>query len=257
LVKIQPKTLFVGKNLIYLPTCHSTNDVAQDLIQNNDIIDGTVILAGHQTQGKGQRGNVWESQPNQNLLMSLVIKASFLKLQNQFFVSKIVAIAILKALKKIPIDQVCIKWPNDIYVNQKKLGGILIESSLLGKEIQYMVIGIGVNINQEHFSNPRATSLKVLLGQNQDTGQVASQICESIEEYLEDLKKENFEKIQHEYLHYLLGINQMRLFKNKKGIFEGIIRNVCPNGQLEIEENGHQKYYDTKEIEYLFDDFTI
>ena len=83
MLKIRPKTFFVGKNVIFLPSCHSTNDIASEMIQNSEFIDGTVIITDLQTQGKGQRGNQWESEAGQNILMSLMVRSDFLRLDRK------------------------------------------------------------------------------------------------------------------------------------------------------------------------------
>ncbi len=255
MVKIQPKTLFVGKKLIYLPSCHSTNDIASEIIQKGKIINGTVIVTEHQTSGKGQRGNQWESEPNDNLLMSIIIDSSFLDLKNQFHLSIISAIAIHSTLKKLKVENIKIKWPNDIYINEKKISGILIESILSGNKLSFSTIGIGINVNQKVFSSKRATSI---LNENLDSKLTPSimleNLCENFEKYYLELKNKNLQKINSEYLNTLLWINEEQNFRDKEGIFLGKIRGILPNGQLIIWVSNEEKYYDIKEIEYLFND---
>lgn len=255
MVKIQPKTLFVGKKLTYLPTCHSTNDIAAEIIQKGKIINGTVIVTAHQTGGKGQRGNLWESEPNDNLLMSIIIDSSFLDLKNQFYLSIITALAIHSTLESLHVENIKIKWPNDAYINEKKIGGILIESTLIGNRLSSSIIGIGINVNQKVFSSKRATSI---LNQNFESkltpSVILEKLCENFEKYYLELKNKNFQKINSAYLKNLLWINEVKSFRDKKGIFFGKISGILPNGQLIVCTKNEEKYYDIKEIEFLFND---
>ncbi|WP_255075717.1 biotin--[acetyl-CoA-carboxylase] ligase [Lacihabitans sp. CCS-44] len=255
MVNIQPKTLFVGKNLVFLPSCHSTNDIASEIIQNKEFIDGTVIIADHQTAGKGQRGNVWESTPGENLLMSIILKTSFIKIEHQFNLSISVAVSVFEALNSFGVSNLSIKWPNDIYLNQKKIGGILIENSILGQKMGNSIIGIGLNIHQTKFENPRASSLVLEFPQmvfNRDA--IAEKICEFLEQNLDVLKEGQTNEIQKKYFDNLFAKNEKRLFRTSEGIVEGKITGVTENGLLKIISQNTEKYYNIKEIEYLFDD---
>jgi BirA family transcriptional regulator, biotin operon repressor / biotin---[acetyl-CoA-carboxylase] ligase len=253
--KIQPKTLFVGKNQVYLPTCHSTNDIAAEIIQKNGLIDGTVIITDHQTAGKGQRGNTWQSNRGDNILLSFTINTSFLDIKKQFLLSMTVSNAILETLKYFTSNQLKIKWPNDIYTNNKKIGGVLIESTLSGNTLNYSIIGIGLNVNQTLFENPRATSLKI---QNADfkynTADIIEILCLQLEKQLTILKDTNHEIIKEKYLENLLWKGQEKFFKDKNGKFEGKIVDINDNGLLKIMTFSEEKYYDIKEIEFLFAD---
>ncbi|WP_255070064.1 biotin--[acetyl-CoA-carboxylase] ligase [Lacihabitans sp. LS3-19] len=255
MVKIQPKTLFVGKNLIFLPTCHSTNDIAAEIIQKSEFIDGSVIITEHQSAGKGQRGNKWESKPGENLLLSIILKTDFLKIQNQFYLSICTAVAVAEAIQSFGYKNIKIKWPNDIYILEKKTGGILIENSLIGNKMNHSIIGIGINLNQKVFENPRATSLIMSDSNIFNTIELlAERICEFFESNFENLKRNNSAIILEKYLNNLFGMNELRKFIAKGMIFEGKITGINNAGMLEIESDSGQKYYDIKEIEYLFNE---
>lgn len=255
LLKIQPKTFFVGKNQIFLPSCHSTNDIAGEIIQNKEIIDGTVIFTDHQTAGKGQRGNKWESKVGENLLMSIILKTSFIALERQFDLSITVALSIFEALESLEIINLTIKWPNDIYIKQKKIGGVLIENSILGSKINSSVVGIGINIHQSHFDNTKASSLiNEIPEMFFERKVIAEKICEFLEKNLNELKENKTISLRDKYLKNLLGINQLRLFKNEEGTFEGTIKGITEAGQLIVISQNKEKYYNIKEIEHLFDE---
>ncbi len=255
MLKIQPKTFFVGKNLIFLPSCHSTNDIANEIIQNKEFIDGTVIITDHQTAGRGQRGNVWESKLGQNLLMSVILKTEFISLEKSFDLSVAVAVSVLEALQSLKVPNVSIKWPNDLYINQKKIGGVLIENGIIGQKMSHSIIGIGINIGQQKFKNPRASSLLI---ESKKEGicrdNLVERLCESLESNLQLLKDNNFAQIHKKYIENLFGKGQTRAFKSAEGIFEGEIIGITNQGHLKIISQNEEKYYNIKEIEYLFND---
>ena len=112
----------------------------------------TVVSTYNQTAGRGQRGNSWESEPHKNLTFSVLLKPQHIIAREQFYISEIVSVAIVNTLRKYIIDQpIAIKWPNDIYVNDDKICGILIENTLSGYSISQSIAGIGININQQTF----------------------------------------------------------------------------------------------------------
>ena len=162
--KILTNTLFTGKQLVYLPSCHSTNDIASEMLNANTAYDGMVVVADHQTQGRGQRGNVWVAEAGQNLTFSLVYKPHFLKPELQFLLNIITSLGIKDVLQQFLLQGIAIKWPNDIYIQGKKVAGVLIESAIKGRQLQHAVIGVGLNVNQTTFSVPTATSLHLMLG---------------------------------------------------------------------------------------------
>lgn len=255
MLKIQPKTLFVGKNLVFLPSCHSTNDIANEIIQNKEFIDGTVILTDHQTAGKGQRGNTWESISGENLLMSVVLKTSFVAIDSQFDLSIAVAVSVIEALKAFGITHLAIKWPNDIFLNNKKIGGILIENSILGQKMSHSIVGIGINVHQTTFENKRASSLLLEYPEsNLERTKIAELVCEFLERNLLSLKENKAAELREKYLSSLFGIGDLRTFKTAEETFEGQILGVTENGLLKIISQNKEKYYNIKEIEYLFND---
>ena len=255
MVKIQPKTLFVGKNLIFLPSCHSTNDIASEIIQKNQFIDGTVILTDHQTQGKGQRGNVWKSSPKENLLMSIMFKTNFMRATDQFDLSIMTALSIFEALKSLSFENLKIKWPNDILLNERKIGGILIENTLKGQNLNYSVVGIGLNILQLDFENKRASSLKKEYPELElNREEITEQICESLEKNFILLKSGQQQYLKSKYLQNLFRLEEYADFRTDEKIITGKILGVAADGKLKILSENQEKYYNIKEIQYIFND---
>ena len=135
-------------------TLESTNQYLQNLLNEGiDIVDN-IVVTDYQTSGKGQGKNVWESEDGKNLLFSIALDMSFLKAENQFLLTQIVSVTMINVLKKyLPEESLSIKWPNDIYFNNKKIAGILIKNEIRGMMMGTSIIGIGLNVNQTSFDD--------------------------------------------------------------------------------------------------------
>lgn len=153
-------TIFTGKIEHFAEVVSSTNEMASNALKESKVIEGTLFRTNHQTKGKGQRGRVWNSLPGQNILASYVYYPTFLKSENQFCLIKAVSLAVKDLLDEHLIDSARIKWPNDIYVNDLKIAGILIESTVKESKMGSSIIGIGLNVNQKIFDEGiNATSI--------------------------------------------------------------------------------------------------
>ena len=156
---------------IHLKTTDSTNDYLAKLMTEEQVPEGTVVVADFQTAGRGQQGNKWSSAVGKNLLFSVLIKdfncfgLTPLPASRQFLLSRAAALSVLSFLEKWGLHA-CIKWPNDIYVGDKKIAGILIENGLQGKALVRSIIGIGINLGQREFPPelPNPTSVALLTG---------------------------------------------------------------------------------------------
>jgi BirA family transcriptional regulator, biotin operon repressor / biotin---[acetyl-CoA-carboxylase] ligase len=178
--------------LIELESVDSTNNYAMGRIHEGLASDGLVCLARHQWAGKGQRGKTWLDEPRQNLMMSLILEPAPLILSQQFLFSAAVALAILDQLRSFEKEGWTIKWPNDIYWNDRKAAGILIESVIQGKNWLFAVVGIGMNLNQESFPPeiPNAVSLKQITGNHAEPVSIALELRTLIQNRIARLKKE-------------------------------------------------------------------
>ena len=149
--------------LIALERTDSTNRYLNELCDTSlqPVAELTTVCADYQTAGKGQRGNSWEAAEGRNLLFSFVLYPTFLEAGRQFILSQVISLSIKEALDGL-VEGVSIKWPNDIYWQEKKLCGILIENDLQGRYIGRSVAGVGLNVNQERFLSdaPNPVSLK-------------------------------------------------------------------------------------------------
>ena len=247
------KKYFTDKNLIELDVVDSTNNYTANLLLKTKLVDKSVIMAHFQTSGKGQRGEVWESEPGKNLLFSLVLKADCLDTENYFLLSKIVAISINEVIENLSGKIGFIKWPNDIYMEGKKIGGILIENQWKGKYIDNAIIGVGLNINQVNFDYlQQATSLSLLTSKTFDLYEILYMICQKVDVYYQKLVKKQFKKIDQYYFEHLLYSNEWKYYKLQDGsLIEGMITDVKPNGLLSLQlMNGETKEFNFKEIEF-------
>ena len=252
------ETLFIGKNLLFLHEVESTNTYAMNLLRNVNPIEGTVVFTDNQTHGKGQRGALWTSKIGQNITVSVILKPQFLGLDKTFYLSKISALSVYDVLTDILVNSqydIKIKWPNDILVNQRKIAGILIENNFTTHSIQYSVIGLGLNVNQQDFGDfeRAATSIKMLLNKDTDRKMVMDLFCQKLEKWYLKLKEQKFELIDETYLTYLYGIHQTLTFENPdKKLFEGKMIGVSKEGKLQIELPSLEvQEFDIKEVKFM------
>jgi BirA family biotin operon repressor/biotin-[acetyl-CoA-carboxylase] ligase len=246
--------LFIGQNLVTLKEVDSTNTFLKNLVSNSKPLpEGTVIMAEDQYAGRGQQQNRWFTEAGKNLSFSILLKPIFLLLNDQFALTQAISLGVAKALAHVTGEGIKIKWPNDIYFNNRKLGGILIENMVQGSQIKNSIIGIGLNINQEQFPNylPNATSLRQILHKDYDLKALLSEICGHIEAYYLQLKAGKASELNHDYLSYLFGLNEPRNFKSNGRLFTGSITGVSPLGLLKIKTEQAENEYNLKEVEFL------
>ena len=263
-------TLFTGKVLEHLPKVDSTNNYAKDVLAKSSPIDGTVILADEQFAGRGQTNNIWQSEANKNLTFSIIYQTSFLKATEQFWLNMAISLGVWSMVnsqwsigkdnKQLTTHDsqltTSIKWPNDIYVENRKIAGILIENTIVGMHLKYSVIGIGLNVNQTNFENNiNATSLNLLLKNEIDKNEVINQLLASIEKYFLLLKERKFERLKKEYVENLFRYNSSSLFKKNELEFIGKIIDVDEFGNLILETNNgseiSEEKFGFKEISFV------
>ncbi|MFD0795553.1 biotin--[acetyl-CoA-carboxylase] ligase [Mucilaginibacter litoreus] len=248
--------LFVGQNLVVLKEVDSTNTFLKNSLSNSKPLpEGTVIMAEDQYAGRGQRENTWHAEPGKNLTFSILLNPTFLSAQQQFDLTRAVSMGVYDALYPLLRDSLKIKWPNDVYYQDKKLGGMLIENILQGAQIKHAVVGIGININQENFhpGAVNATSLKKILQKDYDLQYILAEICNRIEAYYLQLKAGKLQFVRDLYISRLYRLNERHWYKSNEKKFEGIIKNVQPGGLLMVEHDGQEYTYNLKEIEFLDD----
>lgn len=250
------QTLFIGKNLIFLPQIPSTNSYATQLLKNVKPAEGTVIQTAFQSDGKGQRGALWITEPDQNLTISVILKPSFLAIENQFLLYQIAALAcydtIAELMNSSQID-IKIKWPNDILVNNQKLAGILIENSIQNNQINWSIIGVGLNVNQQSFGTFfNATSLKLISKNDFDLKVVLNVFCKHLEKFYLALINSKIEFIKESYLERLFGLNEFNEYEIQNEIRSFKVKGITKEGLLRLEDTkGLEKIVDVKEARLI------
>jgi BirA family biotin operon repressor/biotin-[acetyl-CoA-carboxylase] ligase len=226
----------IGEPFIILSTIDSTNNYAKGLVKEGLAKDGMLIFAEEQTQGRGQKNHVWESQKGENITMTLIINAYGLKLDTQFELSCATALGCRDFFNKYAGDETCIKWPNDLYWRDRKAGGILIENVIKGNTWEKAIIGIGININQVDFGNmsKKPVSLKQITGKSFDAKALAKELCLFLNQRFTELKAGYIDAQLKAYNQDLFKLNQVASFKKGEEIFKAIVEGVNAKGQLLI-----------------------
>lgn len=247
--------MIVGKNLVYLPTCHSTNDVARELIHHSPLPDGTVVISGAQTAGKGLRGNSWHVEPHMNLTFSVILYPSWLTPQRIFDITLAMSLGVLQALHALGLPQTHIKWPNDIYSPSGKIGGMLIEPSWSGTTCSSCIVGIGLNVNQITWNLPRVSSLALESGNTWELSHVLNQVLESLDGQYQKLAIPSFRKMALPlYYANLLGFQKLRRYRANDQEFQASIVGLDAWGHLEMIDPNQKRYsFDLKEVEFCWD----
>ncbi len=225
------------------------------MVSNSEPLpEGTVIMADDQFAGRGQQDNVWHSAAGLNLTFSIFLKPSFLPLSSQFMLNIAVSTGVCAALDTLIPQGVKVKWPNDIYHENRKLGGVLIENTIVGNAMKTSIIGIGINVNQTGFDIEKVkygTSVREILQQDVNLLKLLSEICLQVERRYFLLKSCSYECLLEEYLSKLYRFGQRSFYRDNTGVFEGVISRVNENGQLVIGINDEERSYNFKEVEFI------
>jgi BirA family transcriptional regulator, biotin operon repressor / biotin---[acetyl-CoA-carboxylase] ligase len=247
----------IGTPFIELQSVDSTNNYARSLIQNGLAQHGMVIFAHEQLEGKGQRARSWNTEKGANIILSILIKPGRLQVSEQFHLIACTALACYEFFDKYAGEDTRIKWPNDLYWQDRKAGGILIEN-IVGSEQpgiwQWAVVGIGININQTLFpleiQNP--VSLKQITGKDFDVVSIAKELCGIFAKHFEHLIKDGFDRIYSDYNNLQYKRNQLVKLKKDNRIFEAMIKGVSKNGQL-MTEHAFEEAFEFGGIEWVID----
>lgn len=231
----------------------STNNYL--LSQARELASGTVVFTHCQTAGRGQKGNRWLAQPGMNATFSYLHKPLGLPARKQFCISEAASLAVAQALCDFSGERITVKWPNDIYHGDRKLCGMLIESSLRGPHVEHSVIGIGINVNQREFDPyaPNPTSLSLLTGRTHEVEAVMWQVCERLSALLARLDNEGTQVLHNDYLSVLYRHDgQPHTFAAPDGTeFAATIVDVAPDGMLALRRDDTISHYAFKEVQFV------
>ena len=239
----------IGRKIIRLESVDSTNNYIANLLKEGILEDGTVILADEQFAGRGQRDAEWLTNPGENLTFSFFLGSVNLSVQNQFFLTCIVSNTLVQLLDKFGL-KAKIKWPNDIYINQTKIAGVLIENQLSSAAIKSSIIGIGLNVNQIEFDGLSATSILKETGTRRLPMDVLFSFIELFNSNLSSFSEPMLPKVKLAYLSHLFQLNELKRYEDESGMFDGTITDVLDSGHLIVDRAGIQQQYELKEISF-------
>ena len=241
-------------NIIKVTTVNSTNTFLKQLAKEKLLKNWTVVWAEKQTSGRGQQDNAWFSGQGDNLTFSILLNEDPIHHKHQFYLNRIISLAILKVLQNSAIGDFTVKWPNDIMLGRKKVAGILIENTIQKGYIVQSVIGIGININQEIFppSLNNAVSLKQLTSKNYDIEMLLVKIVTAIQELYAINSKSDVSYINDTYQKFLFNKEKVSVFQKENYLFNGIIKGVSEKGKLcLLHENENICCYNSHEIKQI------
>ena len=232
---------------IFVPETHSTNNLLAEIarekmLQNSYLGDFTLLYADYQNGGRGLADNVWHSNPKENILMSLYFRLA-LPPQEQFFFNMFFALSV-RALLAQYTDNVKIKWPNDVYVGDKKIAGILIEHTIQGKSLSQTIAGVGININQCHFpiEVPNPTSLKLETEQEYDIPALLQEYIVNAQPYYNLLLNKKYDVLLDEYYKYMYRLNEFHTYIIHQQKMKAAICGVNEYGQLLLKDEAGKEY---------------
>jgi BirA family biotin operon repressor/biotin-[acetyl-CoA-carboxylase] ligase len=244
LLPVKPSNYIIGEPFTEFTSVDSTNNYAMAFVQNGGGMHGMAWFAHEQTAGKGQRGKQWSMQHGQNIMLSVLLDASWLTVSAQFSLSMAVALGVHDFFAAHAGDETKIKWPNDLYWRDRKAGGILIENQLKGNIWQWAVAGMGININQvtfEGLQNP--VSLRQITGKTFDTVALARQLCSHLEQRYRQLQNpQQAATLLEEYNSILFKKNEKVRLKKENQVFECVIDHVDQFGQLHVQHPVFQSF---------------
>lgn len=230
----------------------STNNYVAKALEEGYFEAGTAIMSRFQTEGRGQRGSIWQSRPGENLTFSFAVDVDFLPFHRSFLLSKAVSLGLCEAVASMTGVESKVKWPNDILAGNAKIAGILIETKVLGA--RYAVIGIGLNVNQTEFDPDfRATSLSLELDRPVDVKTAAAEVISHLNSRLQTLRKGGYAQLNDDYNKVLHGFRSSVEFQTPERSFEGMITEVDEQGMLLVKSRqGHAGVYAPKEIKIKY-----
>ena len=223
------------------------------MLGKGQISEGTVFSTFAQSDGRGQLKNKWESEPNKNISLSVVLKPNFLPVQKSFLLNQAVTLGVYDFLRLYISKEVWIKWPNDIYVGNEKIAGILIQNSIQSDVFQHSVIGIGINVNQAVFRSdaPNPTSIFLKTGKEVPLWSCIEYLCKYLENRYLQLKSNQYDMLRADYHEVLYRINEWYFFEKENKRFDGKITRVLDDGFLQMETPLATEFFNFKEVKFV------
>jgi BirA family biotin operon repressor/biotin-[acetyl-CoA-carboxylase] ligase len=227
----------------------------QLLTEKKRVEEGTLVWTGFQTAGRGQSQNKWESEKNKNLTFSLLLLPDFIHVADQFLLSQIAALGVVDFLSSFcGLTDLSIKWSNDIYWRDKKIGGMLIENLLSGHSISHTILGIGINVNQIKFESdaPNPVSVRQINGTGYELNLAVIEVRKAILSRYMQLLRDEKAQIRKDYFNCLYRRKGYFGYKDNSGEFSARIKDIYNNGLLVLETgNGEERVYAFKEVSFI------
>jgi BirA family biotin operon repressor/biotin-[acetyl-CoA-carboxylase] ligase len=242
----------IGNRVHFLPIVDSTNNYVANLLSKGDLAHGTVILAETQTSGRGQRGNSWISSSGKQFTASFYLETAFLSVENSIALNMMVALSVQQCISSFVSDEVHIKWPNDILVNDKKIAGVLIETQIASGKVKSAICGIGINLIAES-NELSSTNIADLSGVVQAPFVVLDALIPILTKNFLQLKALRFDEIKADYLAKLWRIHQLQeviVLENSKLV--GQIVDVSETGDLVFKIGDEEQTFGLKEIKFQY-----
>lgn len=232
----------IYENPFFIETTDSTNrQLASLLAQHPDLPDYFTVFTDFQTAGRGQGSHRWQSEKGKNVLASVLFKP-LVSPNRQFVVNQCFALAVRQLLSHY-VQEVKIKWPNDIYVQNQKIAGILIEHFIEGDKVKNTIAGVGINVNQTNFDEdiPNPISLKLLLNKDFDSAAILRELMASCRQF-KCSENTNYQEVNNEYLHYLYLMEEYADYEIENKITEAKIVGIDEYGRLQLYDKKGQRY---------------
>jgi BirA family transcriptional regulator, biotin operon repressor / biotin---[acetyl-CoA-carboxylase] ligase len=243
----------IGKPFTILQSVDSSNNYAMAKAHAHLAGHGATFFAMEQTAGKGQRGNQWLTDVGSNIMLSVVIEPTWLITGQQFQLSAAVALACVDMFADYAGEDTRIKWPNDLFWQNKKAGGILIENVVQGGDWKSSIVGIGINVNQTKFDDnlPNPVSLQQITGKEFDPVELAKELCVCLQERYEQLRH-GFDDVYDAFCNHLYGLDELIKFRKGNIVFDAYLRGVTTHGRLVVEKtNGMEESFANGEVSFV------
>lgn len=244
----------MNPHFIHLQETDSTNRYLRE--KAPELPSPTIVTAEHQTAGRGQGSNTWESEAGKNLLFSILVRPQHVAAASQFVLSMAEGLAVREAVcRQIGREEeLTLKWPNDLYWRDKKLGGTLIETVLEGRSVRQCIFGTGINVNQTTFLSdaPNPVSLCNIVGHELDRQQLLLQVADSFATYFRMVEQGGAAAVRQKYLSVLYWRTGLHTYEDLQGRFMARVSDVKYDGQLILEDTqGSLRAYYFKEVRHL------
>lgn len=248
--------VIIGKVLKYLEQVGSTNEAMKEMARDEALDEGFTIYTLNQISGRGQQGKEWVNSPGESLALSVFLKPDFLQADQAYGISVAIAVATREFLEEtfdLPAE---IKWPNDIYIKDKKVSGILIENQIQGSKVSQSIIGIGINFNQSTFPEdmPRAASLKMLTGEEQTILARIGYLTQKLDRLYRMLEEGGIEQLKERYLKHMYGLDTPRLYVIDGEEITATARGIDQAGRLLLDIEGKSKAFSQGEVTWIWDE---